>query len=75
MVQTGSVVEVLGQTAQDVEPQLVTSEFGTQLCPHACWPLGQLQVREAVLQVAPSGHSAVTRQPPAEHMRVTGSQL
>lgn len=71
--QTGEAFGCAGHTAHE-PPQLVTAAFGTQAWPQRCWPVGQEQVLEVVLQVAPVGHSELMRQPGA-HMRVTGLQL
>ncbi len=57
------------QTLQRVPHELVASS-GTQVWPHACWPVGQLQV--ALLHVAPMGQSVLRRQPVTQR-RESGS--
>ena len=59
--------------AEQIAPQELTSALDTHCCPQACWPAGQAQVAVAVLQVAPGGHSASSRQPGLQ-VRVMGSQ-
>lgn len=52
-------------------PHEATASFETQVCPHACSPVGHEQVPEP--HVAPIGQSLVSRQPVRQRL-VTGSQ-